>query len=605
MTMNLFSRLRISRRPVAGERHRLLVEELEERTLLATRLVVPVAQPIDNVTTFHDLASAVGAATTVNGDVIQIEAGSTPGGANVNKVLTLQGDFNNGPPSLPALGPLTLAAGGIVLQNLNLGDVTINNGVTGELIRSNTVANVSESSGATTNGLNRLQGNVVTGTVLLGNSPGNSASGDQVIDNVFTNAAAVTLLGFEEDTNAVAQGNTLVDSANGTHAILVLDGQGVVVNGNTIRLAGATSIGITVGSAAATTSVSVLDNRIDTNGQGTGIETAKTAGQTLHVLLANNDLVRNQVGIAVMGDGTANADALGAIDAGGGSLSSQGGNDFHGFTGAAGHFAITTANGVATTDVVFARDNIFSFNNPAALVQAGAGSIDVGMPLAANNAFVDRLFDNFLRRSGRPTDLSMLASVVAARGARRFARQLILSPEALSRLVDVLFLEVLGRPAAPSDEAVWVKVFRRGVPFERVLARFLSSSEFAARANRLASTPGTSDSNFIQGLYVVLLGRIPSTNEIAFWLSIVSDRGRLGTAQLFAGSTEFRAAFVRALYFGDSGLPPTALVTALPNLLHRSSPPLPVELDLLVTTRLSLFEILIRLAGSQEAFVND
>src|SRR5262249_46852931 len=128
--LRIVQRLCFVRRPLAGARRpgrnvrrcRPHVEPLEERTLLATRLVVPLGQPADNVTPFPNLATAIGVGTTVNGDVIQVEPGSVPGGATVNKVLTLQGDPHSGPPSLPQVGPLTLAVAGVILQNLNLSD---------------------------------------------------------------------------------------------------------------------------------------------------------------------------------------------------------------------------------------------------------------------------------------------------------------------------------------------------------------------------------------------------------------------------------------------------------------------------------------------------
>src|SRR5262249_37901390 len=144
------------------------LEPLEDRTLLATRLIVPLSQAVDMVNTFHDLNSAITAAATVAGDIIQVEPGSTPGGAMVTKALTIRGDLNNGPASLPAVGALTLAVSNTTVQNLNVASITINNGVTNAQILNNTVGDIMQTFGAQVNGGDVLFGNTITGTVRLG-----------------------------------------------------------------------------------------------------------------------------------------------------------------------------------------------------------------------------------------------------------------------------------------------------------------------------------------------------------------------------------------------------------------------------------------------------
>jgi hypothetical protein len=611
--MNLFARFRRRRRG-GGARGRTdpharpRLEPLEDRTLLATRLIVPLAQAVDMVNTFHDLNSAVMATTTVAGDIIQVEPGSAPGGAPVTKALTIRGDQNNGPASLPAVGALTLAVSNTTVQNLNVASITINNGVTGAQIRDNTVGNITQAFGAQVNGGDVLSGNTITGTVRLGSNAANPPGfGDQVINNAFTHSTAGTLLGIDRENVPLIQGNSFTDLANGTTGLRVADSLGAVVSGNTFTLSGATSTGILVRNRDSAASATVTDNRIDTAGLGTGIATMKFSGSSLLVNVANNDLVRDLVGLRVTGDGSTNADALGTIDAGLGVLGSLGGNDFHGYTGAGGHFAVVTANTMPTTSVVSARGNIVSTGTPGSVVQAGAGMVDVGAPLSAEAGYADRLFDNFVGRSGNPApngELSFWANLTAARGAKKVAPQFLSQPQAVRHLVDILYLKLMGRVADPGGEAFWVNKLLHGQSLENAIAAFLASPEFGLRANRLVPVSADADTNYVTALYIVVLGRVPSSSEVGIWLAKLPKLGRRGLAQKFTTFQEFRQLFTRALYAGPGTLPATAFVTGLPNLLHRPVTPSAAELAVWAGSKKDLLGILTGLAGSPEFFSN-
>jgi hypothetical protein len=611
--MSPFTRLWAGRRggpsrPRLPVRVRPRVESLEDRTLLATRLVVPLSQPADMVNTFHDLNSAVTQPTTVAGDTIQVEPGSTPGVAVVNKQLTLQGDPNAGPPSLPQVGTLMLATNNVVVQNLNLSAVILANGATGLVIRNSTVAAIAQAFGPQVNGGDVITGNVITGTVTLGSNAANPAAlADQVLNNGFTNPTAATLLLVGKENGPLVQGNTFTDPANGTTAVEVDDSLGALVSNNVITLAGPASTGIRVGNPRAAASVTVIDNRVDTAGQGVGIATTKAAGTALLAGIANNNLVRDLVGLKMTGDGTANADALGTVDAGGGPLQSFGGNDFHGYTGAGGHFAIVTANAVPTSASVTARGNTFSTATPAAVVQAGAGTIDVSSPLTPEAGFADRLANDFLQRSFNPApggELDFWANLASARGARRTALFLLRQPEALSRLVDVLFLKLLGRLADPASEAFWMRALRRGNSLEMVMSAFLASGEFRRRAGTLVPAPADTDRNYITALYIVLMGRVPSSAEVDAWLPRLANLGPRQVALRFVRSTEFRKLFTATLYGGTVPPPPTAFVTGLPVLLNRPVPPADSQLTHRAHSSQQLLDMLNRIAASPEFFSN-
>jgi hypothetical protein len=593
----------LPRRP----RTRLRLEPLEDRTLLATRMVVPLAQPIDGVNTFHDLTTAVSAATTLAGDTVQIEPGSVPGGATVSKLLIIQGDPNNGPPSLPAVGALILASSGIQLNNLNVGAVTINNGVTGVLIQRSQVAGITQLTGALANGFNQITFNVITGPVLLGSSAGNpAAASDSVTFNTFTKNTAGTMLRITDDNGSQVQNNSFTDPVNGTTAIEIDDSAPSGVSRNNISLSGAASIGILVDNPFFSTDARLRNNHVSTNFQGTGIATVKAAANTLSVFLSDNDLVSNQVGLRVAGDGTAAATAFGTIDAGGGALGSLGGNDFHTLNGVAGRFSIVATNAVASSATVSAQFNVFT-GNPPSTVSAAGGAINLGQAQDANTAFAGIVYDDFFARSGNPTpgsELSFWAGRVNAIGQRKVANMLIRSPEGLTHQIDLLYQVILGRVADAGGESFWASKLLSGTTLEQVAINFLSSAEFMQRANQIATMPAGSDSNFVQSLYILLLGRIGTPGEVAGWVARLPQMGRHGVAKAFVSSLEFRSGVVSTMYAGNTTLPPTSFVSIIPNLLHRPSAPAPSEVAGHAQSKKDIISLEVIFAGSAEFFLN-
>ena len=590
------------RRPVTA---RPGVEPLEDRTLPAVRMVVPLSQPADNVNTFHDLTTAINAPSTVARDVIQIEPGSSPGSAVVNKALLIQDDLAFGPAVSPQVGSLTLATSGSVLLNLNVGAVTINNGVTGEAILKSRVGSITQNVGPLTNGFNFIALNTITGPVVLGSAAGSPvASGDQVLSNAFVSGKSGILLDVASDNNALIRDNSFQGAAAGVTGVEVDDSTGVVLLNNRVLAPGSGSVGLLIDNPTRATSVVARDNRLDTGGQGTGIATVKTAGTTLTVNLANNDLVRDLVGLRVTGDGTVNADALGTIDAGGGPLGSAGGNDFHLYFGGS-HLAIVTANALPTTDTVSARFNIFS-TTPGSVVMAGAGSIDVSSPLSQAEAFVDRLYDNFLGRSASPGpggELAFWAGQLSVLGPRQVAHQILFSPEGLAHTADRLLAGVLGRLSNPVDDASAGQLLGR-LGVERFLTFLLTSPEFQARANTLAALPGSADQNFVEGLFVVLFGRNASPADLTTWVSKLQSVGRNGLVSRFVTFPEFRFRVINQLYFADVNLPPTALASYFPNLLHRSAPPPASDVLALAQSRVSLSNILELFVSAPEFMID-
>jgi hypothetical protein len=567
--------------------HRPTLEGLEERTLLSTFQVV-AASSADNVSKFGSLAAALGTAHA--GDTIQIETGSAPGAGTIRlDHLTLQGDPAASTSALPQLGQVTVAQGvqGTTLTGLNLGSVMLVADSAHTLISNSLVQQVDEIGGTTGSPMNILHGNTVSGTVnLFGGTPG-TPTGDQVVNNTFTDTAAAAVYLFLRDSDsALVQGNHFTGGGAGSAAIEIHDSQNVQVLGNVIQF-NANGIGIDVESPAAQTSATLGQNQVSTSGQGTGIIVRKnTAAQNTTVVISGNDLSSNKVGIEVDGDGT----HLGTIDAGGGGTST-GGNDFSSFTTTeGGRAAIFTSNAVSGT--VTALGNQWGTAHPERAVFAAPGTtiqVDNQLPNPAY-AFVQSLYTDFLKRAGTAAELQAWSSLLPTLGTTGVASRIIHSGEGLARLVDGLYLQYLGRAADPAGEAAWVNLFQQGATEEQVIAGLVTSAEFRAHAISQAGTgtPITPDAAYVEGLYHALLGRTATTGEVDLWVSHLPSLGEAGVADAILGSTEYRSLQVETYY----------------TWLHRPAAPSDAEVQAWAGTPLDLMSIAVQFAGSAEFYAH-
>jgi hypothetical protein len=583
------------------------LEALERRDLPAALLfVVPFSTPTD-ATHFHDLTTAIAAAA--GNDTIQIEPNSVPGGATVNKLVPIQGDPASTPANLPQLGGLTIAASDVTLTNLNLHNVTINATFDHTTI-SNSLAAQIQDLGGSGNGFTTLRNNVITDAVLLaGNTAGTT---DDLVDgNIFarqTTSGFVETLGVIMADGTVIQGNVVTVTTSGLDGIGVAESTNVTIRGNTVRVAGSGG-GIVVGfvvKSGVSTSVTITDNIVQT-GSSTGIFLNKGfSSSPLSVALAGNDLVNNQVGVSISGDGT----SVGTIDLGGGSLGSAGNNDFHLFTGSGGHFAIQVTG--AFGDMIQAQNNLFT-GNPAAAINAPGETVNA-TALSADAAFVERLYANYLHRQASAAEVAAWLPLVAA-NSQAVVKGIGGSPEAFSVLVDGLYQRLLGRSASgdPASSG-WVKALLSGMTEEQVIAGIAGSPEFFDRATQLAST-GSADQRFVIALYHLVLGRQadPSAVEVAGWVVALQGLGRAGVVQGLLASTEFRSLAVTAMYFADVSVASTPAFPSIPaqwvgstlaDWLHRSSAPLAVEVNSWVNSGLDVLTIEAGIANSTEFFSN-
>jgi hypothetical protein len=545
-------RTKLARRPQA---FRPAVEPLESREVLSTAYVVPMAQPVD-AAHFHSLFAAMPAAGA--GGTVVVEPGATPDSGSVSVTLaglTLQGDPNV-PGSILPRYDLNVNASGVALDNLNLGSVTVTPTASGVAVTRSQLLNFTETGAVSGAGHNVLSQNVITGAVdLQGNSGLSQQTGDLVEHNTFASAAPV-IVKLTNSSGTVVRDNTFAGDASSQVGIQVRsNSDGVVIAGNRVELTGAGQpfavVLINTGGAAGNLlSARVADNVLSTGGKGTGLlVNIFGTGAGLTVQAEGNEFHGNKVGVDV--NGIAGATGAGNVDLGGGLNAfgvSRGGNNFRGYDGQNGHYAINLHNTDAGAGVA-ARRNVFDVGaNPAAVVRSGAngggtGMVSVSDALDADHAFVQNLFTKVLGRTGNPaagSDLDAWVAYLPSLGRGGVANGILRSTESLTRIVGGYYLTYLGRTTDAASLAGWVGAIQNGMPLEQVQSGILSSPEFLSRVN----------TDYVQALYLNVLHRTGSGADLASWHALVPQLGLQGVAAGFTGSQEHRAA-VAGDYFRD------------------------------------------------------
>jgi hypothetical protein len=562
-----------SRRTHPAGNGRLGVEALEDRTLPANLSVLPIVQPADGATTFHNLQDALAAAST--GSTITIEPGVI---ADFNTdvtvgQLTIQGDPNVPSSILPAYN-LSVDASGLNLKNMNLNFVSVNAGFNNTTLYKCTVSSVFIQGGPTNNGNNVITQCQISSTITItGNTNLGVATNDQVTNNNFTGFGS-PMLSVSSDSGAVVKGNlfsgggdiTTDTSGNNVTgapqtAIAINGGVNVTVANNTITLPGKaqpagvtgtftgiavspfdpTTAGLPKGTPTAPPVVSVLNNAISTvTGTGVAIKAMATAtgDRDTQVLVQGNDFHGNAIGVSYTGN---NGTSI-TSDLGGGILGSLGGNNFRGFTarGTVNAAAIVLTN-VAAAARLAARDNLFVGDGATAptVVFAGGATVDVSAPLTVNQSFVQVLFNNFLGRSGSISELNTWVNTLTSQGQAAVVKGIFESTASLDNIVAGFYLKYLGRAADAGGEAYWVSLIQSGSTLESIQAGFISSAEFISSNN----------SDYVQGLYRTFFNRTGNVAELAYWYTQLQQPSGLNlVSNGFAVSTENRSSFVQSIY---------------------------------------------------------
>jgi hypothetical protein len=175
-------------------------------------------------------------------------------------------------------------------------------------------------------------------------------------------------------------------------------------------------------------------------------------------------------------------------------------------------------------------------NGPVDCVSADIDTIQPVDP----GPYVELLYDELL---GRPADAGGLAHWTAylESGGSRVAlvSTLARSSEANRRRnPDRSYVRYLGRPTDNAAGAYWGSVLDAGTVLERIDAVVLASTEYL---NRNGGTPA----GFVDGLYLDVLGRpADDAGRAHFVAALAAGRTRATVARSFVGSTEGRRARV-------------------------------------------------------------
>jgi hypothetical protein len=612
-------------RPASRLRAKLTLEELETR-LVPSQLpigiggivvppgqinaagpsrvyVVPVNQPADS-SHFHGLQDAINAVENAlsfgapNGS-ITIEPGTSPDLQPISVAgskIAIQGDPNVPASILPSY-QLDVTGSHVDVYNLNLSAVTLGTAggdpqgqsATSDLVRSCLIGDLTQY------GYNSLfDQNIITGFAQFENSV---QFFNEITNNTFTTTGAVSL-SIQGCPGTVVSGNTFYNQAVGGVAILLTNagsaGVPDTIANNTIVLTGLGATGISAFQGGSDSSaLKILNNRISTNGTGTGLS---FQGE-FQAQIQGNDFHGNAVGVSItgaspeggggsgggsghgggvggggspgagggiggggsQGGGAALPSTCGAIDLGGGSDaltgSSLGGNNFRGLSASPAnpdHAAIVLQN--ASQSTVSAHNNLFTFGADfSQLVDASDGNVDLGIPqLNQAQSYVQALYNDLLGRTGTLGELNIWVGILNSQGPATVANGILRAGESLGRIVDALYLHFLGRQSDAAGRAAWVNILQHGASLESVEAGFLTSSEYL----------GHIDTDYVQSLYLNLLGRTGSAAELAIWNNTIQTLGLAGIANGFLTSQEYRGDNVASDFTSFLHRPPSAAETS-------------------------------------------
>jgi hypothetical protein len=540
------SRSALSRRPIFA------IENLEDRSLMSSTIyVVPMPQAVD-VTHRHTVTDAMSFAGS--GGTVVVEPGAVADIGNVLVTLdniTIKGDpaFSWG--SLPRYD-VDIGANGVILQNLNLGTVSVSNTSNNLLVGLSRINNFIELGAASGVGHNHLSNDLITNAVDLQGNSGLFQSTDDLIEyNQFVGSAAI-MLSLENSNFTTVQHNTFNGDASSQFAIQVRsNSDDVAITDNTIKLTGTGQpLGIylvNTGGAGNIVGAQVLDNTVSTadNGLGLYVNVFGT-GAGFEAQVQGNDFQNNYVGVEI--DGTSGATGAGNIDLGGGSNAfgtSKGANDFRGYNGVGGHYALRMFNTDAGITVV-AQKNIFDVGiNPSLVDQdgsdGGTGIVDASNPLDADHAFVQNLFTKLDGRVGDPTaggEVEQWIAKLPKLGRKGVAKAILYSDESLDRIIDQTYLRYTGQTALAGDKATWAKLLRGGANLTKLEASVASSPLFLAHTS----------TDYVQALYLNILGRPATALESTKGYKSLTSLGLKGLAASIAGTKERRNDFVTDLY---------------------------------------------------------
>src|SRR5262249_28869690 len=157
-------------------------------------------------------------------------------------------------------------------------------------------------------------------------------------------------------------------------------------------------------------------------------------------------------------------------------------------------------------------------------------------PLNSQRAFVQALYNEVLGRTGATGELDSWVQVLNTSGNAAVVNGILRSSEGLGRIVDSFYLRFLGRQSDANGRAGWINFLKNGGTIEQMTTAFTTAPEYINHIN----------TDFVQSLYINILGRTGSTTELANWNNNIQTLGLTGIANGFSFSTEYRASNVIA-----------------------------------------------------------
>jgi hypothetical protein len=127
-------------------------------------------------------------------------------------------------------------------------------------------------------------------------------------------------------------------------------------------------------------------------------------------------------------------------------------------------------------------------------------------------------------------------NVLNSQGQAAVANDILHSSEALGRIVDSFYLRFLGRHSDSGGRAGWINFLQQGGTLEGLETAFLTAPEYTGHIN----------TDFVQSLYINILGRTGSAGELAGWNNNLQNLGLAGIANAFTHSAENRLNTLRA-----------------------------------------------------------
>jgi hypothetical protein len=498
--------------------------------LPASVFIVPFTVPVD-ATHFHSLDPAALAAGT--GGMVTIEPGATPDFPPIDITqtgLTVQGDPSVSGTILPTYD-INVKANNVTLTNLRLGTVQMGGGFRTTVISRCIVKNITEAGAVTGNGSDLITQDTITGNVTLtGNSVGSTA--DFITNNILYNSATF-MVSLTSSVGTIVQSNQFISSNTNGVAIYVKDSgtfaEPVLIANNTIAIGAPLGTGIFLTEVNGTLSAKVLNNSVTAPD---GLATTMANALNFRALVQGNDFHNDMLGVNLRGD---NSSTL-QVDLGGGMLGSLGGNNFRGFTAKGGQFAGAISLGNTGAVTVSAQANIFQSGvNPNFVIDDSihgsadsSGTLDVSGALNSGRSFVQTLYQDLLGRTGTIAELDPWVNLLSTGGQQAVVHSILNSSESLGRIVDGLYVRFLGRQSDAPGRAAWIGFLQSNHTEEEIENAFLTSPEYLAHIN----------TDFVQSLYINILGRIGSSAEVASWYSQLQTLGLGGIAAALTGSFE-------------------------------------------------------------------